>query len=58
MNRDQLRARVMEELDVDDNGKISIDDAITFFNMKPTYKVYAAGVVCFIVGLVIGRFVL
>lgn len=58
MNREELIATLAEKLDVDKNGKVNLNDVATYISANANRKLYAVGIGCFVVGVLIGRFAL
>lgn len=58
MNREEILASISEKLDVDKNGRVNANDVAIYLSANANRKLYAVGIVCFIIGVLIGRFAL
>lgn len=58
MNRDELEQAIRAKLDIDKSGKVDLQDAVAFATASVRNKLITVGVACFIVGVLIGKFML
>lgn len=58
MNREEILASITEKLDIDKNGRVNANDVATYLSANANRKLYAIGIGCFIVGVLIGKFAL
>ena len=58
MNREEILAELSEKLDVDKNGRVNLNDVAVFLSANAARKLYAVGIVCFVIGVMIGKFAL